>query len=63
MGCVIASYNKKNYSEILEEYSYLFYSTFKKYPSENSFINILEHMFGYFKTKVSLKEKKHFLDI
>lgn len=63
MGRIIASYDKKNYSQIVEDYSSLFYSTFKKYPSENNFINVLEHMFGYFKNKLSNDEKKHFLDV
>lgn len=63
MGKLIASYNKKNYLEIKEEYSKLLFSTFKKQPTENHFISSIEHVFGYFKTKVSKKEKEHFLEL
>ena len=63
MGKLIASYNKKNYLEIKEEYSKLLFSTFKKQPTENHFISSVEHVFGYFKGKVSKKEKEHFLEL
>ncbi len=63
MGQLIGGYNKNNFSEIKENYSKLLYSSFKKYPSENKFITSLQHIFGYFKDKLSNNEKQHFLEL
>lgn len=63
LGKLLASYNKKNKKEILENYTYHFYRSFFKIPSSKSYINTLLHIYGYFKEKLNQKEKKHFLSL
>lgn len=63
LGKLLASYNKKNKKEILENYTYHFYRSFLKIPSSKSYTNTILHIYGYFKEKLNQKEKKHFLSL
>lgn len=62
MGRIIANY-KNNFKEVVDAYSPLLFSSFKKQPTENQFISGLEHIFGYFKEKLTKDEKNHFLEL
>jgi len=63
LGKLIASYNKKNLNRIKEEYKMNFYKAFSKIINPKSNISVIQHIYGYFKEKLSPKEKKHFLNL
>lgn len=63
LGQILAGYNKKNIKEILENYKSHFYKAFSRKPDPLSHINVLLHIYGYFKGKIKKEEKKHFLNL
>jgi len=56
-------FKDENIDEIYKNYAEIFRGSFKKQPSKGSHVNTLLHAFGYFKDKISTKEKAHFLDV
>ncbi len=63
LGQLLAGYNKKNLKEILENYKSHFINAFSRKPKKASHINVLLHIYGYFKDKINEKEKRHFLNL
>jgi len=63
LGRLISNLKEENIDEIYENYTKIFRGSFKKKPSRGSHVNTLLHAFGYFKYKISTKEKAHFLDV
>ena len=62
MGDVAANRFKNNFDSVLDNYKKLLLILFKKKSRYPSNINTHMHVMGYFKDKLSYKEKKHFLD-
>ncbi len=63
LGKLISNLKDENIDEIYKNYAEIFRGSFKKQPSKGSHVNTLLHAFGYFKDKISTKEKAHFLDV
>ena len=63
MGDIAANRSKNNFSDVLKNYKKLLLMLFTKKSRYPSNINTQMHVMGYFKDKLSSKEKKHFLDI
>ena len=62
LGQIIANQNHYSLKKILKDYEKHLHLIFKKSPKCTSNINVLMHSFGYFKDKLSKKEKSYFLD-
>ncbi len=62
LGQIIANKNQNSIKEIIKNYEINLHLMFKKSPRCTSNINVLMHAFGYFKDKLSKKEKSFFLD-
>ncbi len=63
LGKLISNLKEENIDDIYKNYAEIFRGSFKKKPSKGSHVNTLLHAFGYFKDKISTKEKAHFLDV
>lgn len=63
LGQTLAGYNKKNLKKIKENYKENFYKAFSRKINPKSNVNVLLHIYGYFKDKLKEKEKKHFLNL
>jgi len=62
LGRIAANSDKKPLNELLQEYKHHLLTTLA-YPGKfTSNINVLMHMFGYFKENLTHKEKAYFLD-
>jgi len=62
LGQIIANQNNESFENIINNYETHIYFTFKKSPRCASNINVLMHSLGYFKDKISKKEKSYFLE-
>lgn len=62
MGRILANHDKKSVSEVVESYSEALKFFYQAKPSQGKNINMLLHLFGYFKDKLSKEEKALFLD-
>ncbi|MDD3145025.1 MAG: DUF523 and DUF1722 domain-containing protein [Candidatus Gracilibacteria bacterium] len=62
LGQLIASYNKTNLSEILNDYHIKLLELFNTETKTGRMINSLTHIFGYFKETCSALEKDFFLE-
>ncbi|BAL81487.1 YbgA family protein [Caldisericum exile] len=63
LGKIVANLKENKLFDAYENYAQIFRNSFNKRPSVGAHINTLLHAFGYFKDKISVKEKAHFLDI
>ena len=63
MGKIAANYEKNKDDIVIDEYHKKLLLMFAKKPRYQSNINTHMHIMGYFKKKISSKEKAHFLDI
>ncbi|CAA6813216.1 MAG: COG1683: Uncharacterized conserved protein / FIG143828: Hypothetical protein YbgA, partial [uncultured Campylobacterales bacterium] len=63
LGNIVANHLKKDFKEVLNTYSQEFLKTISIKNSINKTYNVLEHLFGYFKTMISSIEKKEILKI
>lgn len=62
LGQIIANRNKDSFENIIKHYETHIHLIFKKSPRCTSNINVLMHSLGYFKDKISKKEKSYFLE-
>ncbi len=62
LGRLTANHEKKTTGEVYQEYKYHLLRCMKTPPKRSSMINVLEHMFGFFKQTLSPGEKQFFLD-
>jgi uncharacterized protein YbgA (DUF1722 family)/uncharacterized protein YbbK (DUF523 family) len=62
LGRVVANAGGKGIGAALEQYGNLFRGAFLKPPRHASPVNVLMHALGYFKTELSTREKRHFLE-
>lgn len=63
MGKITANHDKNDIDDVLSKYEAKFNLILKEYPNFKSIINVLNHIFGYFKKNLSNSEKQFFLDI
>lgn len=63
LGNIVANHNKLPNLEVFELYKENLYNLFQSEPLKRKRINILEHMYGYFKTKISIEEKDYYFSI
>jgi len=62
LGQIVANINHLAIDEVIKEYETNLSIMFSRSPRCNSNINVLMHSFGYFKDKLSKKEKSYFLN-
>lgn len=62
LGTIVANQNKQSIEPILNEYEHHLHKMFQRSPRCTQNINVLMHAFGYFKNRVSPKEKTFFLE-
>jgi uncharacterized protein YbgA (DUF1722 family)/uncharacterized protein YbbK (DUF523 family) len=63
LGRIVANTGGKRTVAALELYGKCFRDAFHKPPRHASPINVLMHSLGYFKKELSLREKRHFLEV
>ncbi|MGM0496229.1 MAG: YbgA family protein [Bacillota bacterium] len=63
MGKITANHEKIKIEDVLSKYETKLNLILKEYPNFKSIINVLNHIFGYFKNNLSHTEKQFFLDI
>lgn len=63
LGKIVSNLKENTIKEAYQNYSNIFKNSFNKKPSVGAHVNTLLHAFGYFKDKLSPKEKAHFLDV
>ncbi len=61
LGNIAANSRKKRAAELLADYRPLFLAAISRAPTRKQWINVLQHVFGYFKDKISGKEKKQII--
>lgn len=63
LGAILGSYKKGSQDEIVKKYFLSLVACLKIHTSTAKHLNVLMHMLGYFKEKLSGDEKQEFLDI
>jgi uncharacterized protein YbgA (DUF1722 family)/uncharacterized protein YbbK (DUF523 family) len=63
MGRIVANHEKKPIEEMFKNYEDYLYKLFNRAARYTSNINVCQHVFGYFKNELSLKEKAFFLEM
>jgi uncharacterized protein YbgA (DUF1722 family)/uncharacterized protein YbbK (DUF523 family) len=63
LGRIVANADGKSMVEVLELYKKSFRAALHKHPRHASPINVLMHALGYFKKELSVREKRHFLEM
>ncbi len=63
LGRIVANHNHKEFEEIKEMYRESLKMLFFNPPKEGNVVNTLEHIYGYFKTKVNDLEKTYFYEL
>ena len=62
LGRIVANADKQSIGRISELYGNYFRKAFNEVPRQTTPINVLTHTLGYFKKKLSAREKRHFLE-
>ncbi|AEE14635.1 protein of unknown function DUF1722 [Thermodesulfobium narugense DSM 14796] len=64
MGTLIAKFKKDdNFEKIKEIYFNLFVSSLASYVNKGKYLNVLQHIYGYFSDKLNKNEKKYFISL
>jgi uncharacterized protein YbgA (DUF1722 family)/uncharacterized protein YbbK (DUF523 family) len=63
LGRIVANADGKRTGAVFELYEQSFREAFHKPPRHASPINVLMHTLGYFKKELSVREKRHFLEM
>ncbi|MBO1580584.1 DUF523 and DUF1722 domain-containing protein [Bacillus sp. XF8] len=63
LGRIIANHTKDNIENIFDNYEETLYELLKRTPRYTSNINVCQHIFGYFKSKLKKQEKEYFLTL
>ncbi len=48
LGKIVAGYKKGNLDSIVSEYTKIFYTSFRRKPGIKKYINVIQHIYGYF---------------
>ncbi len=62
LGRVAANSDKKRASELFADYQKLFLESINRAPTRKQWTNVLQHIFGYFKLKITPPEKQQILE-
>ena len=63
LGRIIANHKNEKLEAVFDKYEKSLYELFMRTPRYTSNVNVCEHIFGYFKTKLKKQEKDHFLNL
>ncbi|EEL70703.1 hypothetical protein bcere0026_23120 [Bacillus mycoides] len=63
LGRIIANQKNETIEVVFDNYEKTLYELFMRAPRYTSNVNVCEHIFGYFKTKLKKQEKAHFLEL
>jgi len=63
LGRIVANHDHLEFEEVKEKYRECLTRLFYHPPKEGNVVNTLEHIYGYFKTKVNAMEKSYFFDL
>ena len=63
LGRIIANQKNETIEVVFDNYEKTLYELFIRAPRYTSNVNVCEHIFGYFKTKLKKQEKDHFLEL
>lgn len=63
MGRLVASANKNNLREVLEEYKKLFKEALRRRPTVGQHVNTITHIFGHLSSRLKPSERAHFLKL
>jgi len=63
MGRIVANQHLYDFDELLSIYKAHLDAMFSSPPRPESYINVMEHMFGYFSRDLSAGERAHFLSL
>lgn len=61
LGSIVANHDKKAFDEVLELYKVGFYQAIAQESTRANNYNIMQHIYGYFKDKISADEKLELL--
>jgi uncharacterized protein YbgA (DUF1722 family) len=62
LGSIVAQARKPTLEQAIEQYEFKFLQILKHRSSKGKMINVIEHMYGYLKDRVSAEEKLHYLE-
>ena len=57
LGALVANHDKKSFDEVLALYQEGFYQAIAQKSTKANNYNIMQHIYGYFKDKISTREK------
>ncbi len=60
LGKIAANHSNHSITEVIKKYESILFKLIKRRPSFRSNLNTLEHVFGHFSNKLSLKERNFF---
>jgi uncharacterized protein YbgA (DUF1722 family)/uncharacterized protein YbbK (DUF523 family) len=63
LGQIVANHERKQLSEVYDEYFQELIKLLSKLPSKKNYINAYFHIFGYFSKNIKREERKFFLDL
>ena len=63
MGSLLANWKDLGLKGTAKTYCQLFKETLSKKSNVSKHLNVIEHIYGHFKEKISLKERKHILNM
>lgn len=63
LGKIVANHDRKEISEVYDEYFKELNLLFSKLPTKKNYINSFLHIFGYFSKDISKEERKFFLEL
>ena len=63
MGNIVASYKKKQLSEVIEKYEIHLKKGLEKHPTIKSHTNVIMHIFGYFSKQFTQYEKERYFEL
>jgi uncharacterized protein YbgA (DUF1722 family)/uncharacterized protein YbbK (DUF523 family) len=63
LGRIVANHKHKDFSDVKDEYRTYLSKAMRNEPKEGNVVNTLQHIYGYFKTKVNAMEKSYFFDL
>jgi uncharacterized protein YbgA (DUF1722 family) len=63
LGRIVANHEKLNVEKVYNLYRNKLIEIFKEKPNYKSILNVLKHIFGYFKNELNYDEKEFFLNI
>lgn len=63
LGNIVANHNKLPLDEVKENYKHILLELLSKEPTKQKRINVLTHIYGYFKERISTEEKAYYFDV